>query len=139
MPHLLEALDRCEIAEGGSLVDHTVIELQVAIEDLGGTFTVEQQLKCRRAREPAEAFRRKLHAALSARRRDVAPVDPTPVPLATKPARRRVRPGRNEPCWCGSSKKYKKCHMAADENGTVIAGDARDDAHSRPSTSASDG
>ena len=19
-------------------------------------------------------------------------------------------PGRNEPCWCGSDKKYKKCH-----------------------------
>ena len=22
---------------------------------------------------------------------------------------------RNEPCWCGSGKKYKKCHMAMDE------------------------
>ncbi|MDA8101239.1 MAG: SEC-C metal-binding domain-containing protein [Nitrospiraceae bacterium] len=21
-----------------------------------------------------------------------------------------VKPGRNEPCWCGSGKKYKKCH-----------------------------
>lgn len=21
------------------------------------------------------------------------------------------RPGRNEPCWCGSGKKYKKCCM----------------------------
>jgi SEC-C motif-containing protein len=20
------------------------------------------------------------------------------------------KPGRNEPCWCGSGKKYKKCH-----------------------------
>ena len=24
-------------------------------------------------------------------------------------------PGRNEPCWCGSGKKYKKCHAAIDE------------------------
>ena len=24
------------------------------------------------------------------------------------------RPGRNEPCWCGSGRKYKKCHMNAD-------------------------
>ena len=24
------------------------------------------------------------------------------------------RPGRNEPCYCGSGKKYKQCHMAAD-------------------------
>lgn len=25
------------------------------------------------------------------------------------------RLGRNDPCWCGSGKKYKKCHLAADE------------------------
>ena len=24
-------------------------------------------------------------------------------------------PGRNEPCWCGSGEKYKKCHLAADQ------------------------
>lgn len=24
-------------------------------------------------------------------------------------------PGRNDPCWCGSGKKYKRCHAAADE------------------------
>ena len=25
------------------------------------------------------------------------------------------KPGRNDPCWCGSGKKYKKCHEAFDE------------------------
>jgi len=24
--------------------------------------------------------------------------------------------GRNDPCWCGSGKKYKKCHLEADQN-----------------------
>lgn len=24
------------------------------------------------------------------------------------------KPGRNDPCYCGSGKKYKQCHMAAD-------------------------
>jgi uncharacterized protein YecA (UPF0149 family) len=24
-------------------------------------------------------------------------------------------PGRNEACWCGSEKKYKKCHFHEDE------------------------
>jgi len=24
-------------------------------------------------------------------------------------------PGRNDPCPCGSGKKYKQCHLAADE------------------------
>jgi uncharacterized protein YecA (UPF0149 family) len=23
--------------------------------------------------------------------------------------------GRNEPCWCGSGKKYKKCHYTSDK------------------------
>jgi methionyl aminopeptidase len=27
----------------------------------------------------------------------------------------RARPGRNDPCWCGSGQKYKKCHLDADE------------------------
>jgi hypothetical protein len=27
----------------------------------------------------------------------------------------RLKTGRNEPCPCGSGKKYKKCHMEADE------------------------
>ena len=25
------------------------------------------------------------------------------------------RPGRNDTCWCGSGKKYKKCHLEEDE------------------------
>ena len=24
------------------------------------------------------------------------------------------KPGRNEPCWCGSGNKYKKCHLPGD-------------------------
>jgi hypothetical protein len=27
-----------------------------------------------------------------------------------------TRPGRNEPCRCGSGRKYKKCHLPEDEN-----------------------
>jgi methionyl aminopeptidase len=29
----------------------------------------------------------------------------------------RARPGRNDPCWCGSGQKYKKCHLDSDEGG----------------------
>src|ERR1700737_1383734 len=28
-----------------------------------------------------------------------------------------MKPGRNDPCWCGSGKKEKKCHLASDEEG----------------------
>ncbi len=29
------------------------------------------------------------------------------------------RPGRNDSCWCGSGRKYKKCHLASDDAGTT--------------------
>jgi len=46
------------------------------------------------------------------------------VALPTSPSRKRqfsaTRPkqlDRNDPCWCGSGKKYKHCHMKADQEG----------------------
>lgn len=32
----------------------------------------------------------------------------------TEPRQAAQRPGRNDPCWCGSGKKYKKCHLRKD-------------------------
>jgi methionyl aminopeptidase len=37
----------------------------------------------------------------------------------------RARPGRNDPCWCGSGQKYKKCHLASDEGGAPALGALR--------------
>ena len=32
----------------------------------------------------------------------------------------KARPNRNDPCWCGSGKKYKHCHMRSDDRkGTI--------------------
>ena len=31
--------------------------------------------------------------------------------------------GRNDPCWCGSGKKFKKCHGAACTVGRCVYGD----------------
>jgi preprotein translocase subunit SecA len=33
---------------------------------------------------------------------------------ASEPARAAKKPGRNDPCWCGSGKKYKDCHWRSD-------------------------
>ncbi|MCG8554565.1 MAG: preprotein translocase subunit SecA [Proteobacteria bacterium] len=44
-------------------------------------------------------------------------------PAAGKPATvRRDQPklGRNEPCWCGSGKKYKQCHLRSDQDGPAV-------------------
>ena len=37
-----------------------------------------------------------------------------PAPVKTV-KRERPKLGRNDPCWCGSGKKYKACHMREDE------------------------
>jgi len=42
---------------------------------------------------------------------EAAPAEAKPEPL------RRAKPkvGRNDPCWCGSGKKYKHCHLREDQ------------------------
>jgi hypothetical protein len=44
---------------------------------------------------------------------DVEEMDDDFVP-APEPIRRQATPGRNDPCWCNSGKKYKKCHLDSD-------------------------
>ena len=100
--------------EATPLANPVFSELHAAIEDVGGQLTTAQY--------------QKFAAADAARRRLVAQrpwaVDP-PAALAWRaplrapsvtgtrppsPAGTRKR-GRNAPCWCGSGKKYKKCHL----------------------------
>jgi hypothetical protein len=38
-----------------------------------------------------------------------------------EPVRRAATPGRNDPCWCNSGKKYKKCHLDSDERGAEFS------------------
>jgi hypothetical protein len=103
LPYLSRAFDAYALRDSDSpFANQDLVELQAAIEELGGTLTSRQLAKYRKAREPWERWRRQLDAALESR---------TPVERPARP-----RPGRNEPCWCGSSKKYKRCHLDADEN-----------------------
>jgi preprotein translocase subunit SecA len=45
----------------------------------------------------------------------VAPEPKNQLAAAKANADKKARVGRNDPCWCGSGKKYKKCHLAEDE------------------------
>ncbi len=58
----------------------------------------------------ATAFGSAPRAAQSGAERDEADGAPRTAPVRTGP-----RVGRNDPCPCGSGKKYKKCHMLVDE------------------------
>jgi preprotein translocase subunit SecA len=50
-----------------------------------------------------------------------APLEPASAPLASRDAppfiRNLPKVGRNEPCPCGSGRKYKHCHGALQANG----------------------
>lgn len=35
--------------------------------------------------------------------------------LGAGPREPEIKPARNQPCWCGSNKKYKHCHLETDE------------------------
>ncbi len=107
VPHLLEALDQYKIVEDENpFSNHALVELREAIEELGGSLTAEQQQKCQRGMRQAEVFRRTLLALAEAKRHDSE---------MAEPIRRHGQLGRNDPCWCGSGKKYKRCHLDADE------------------------
>ncbi len=47
---------------------------------------------------------------------------PAPPPFDPTVVRTGPAPGRNEPCYCGSGRKYKHCHLRHDE---AIAAEAR--------------
>ena len=55
-----------------------------------------------------------LYTSIAVRRPE--PVVPrVKIPAPARVAQPGKRPGRNDPCWCGSGKKYKHCHMRLDE------------------------
>lgn len=91
LPLLIRAYDAMPIVENDvAFANRDLLDLKEAIEGLGGELTVEQEAKFEIAMAPVTSE-------------------------AQQPATRRERPGRNDPCWCGSKAKYKKCHLEADD------------------------
>lgn len=94
LPLLRRALNVHHVPEGpcNPFEHHIVIELADAIERLGGNLTTAQHDKLNLVRTnhvyrpPEQPVRRVASAKI----------------------------GRNDPCWCGSGKKYKHCHWKSD-------------------------
>lgn len=94
LEHLQRAFDtNDEDLSRQILAVSALVELRDAIERLGGSLTPAQQAKYARGLAAGERWRRRLATA--------AQVDHVPVEGL----------GRNDPCWCGSGKKFKKCHL----------------------------
>jgi hypothetical protein len=117
---LAQTFDTLPIPEGDNLLaNHVFIELRCAIEDLGGQLTAAQQHKFAQADAPRRRFVAQIPWDLEA----PAPPIGRSAALARSSAARphslttgKRKLGRNAPCWCGSGKKYKKCHLPVEEN-----------------------
>jgi|GEM_PF-858988 len=84
----------------------------VVDKDLGGVAELvaerEQAVSQREEAVSArEAVVDRQQLELEVRERQLATRPMPPAVLARPPSR---KPGRNEPCWCGSGKKFKVCH-----------------------------
>jgi len=97
LPHLVRALDAYQFVRADRpFSNEAVIELCASIEELGGQLTDAQLAKRERALAQRRRYRDEVLDDVSDGDEDAPP------------------PGRNDPCWCGSGKKYKKCHLVAD-------------------------
>lgn len=121
IPVLSEKFDALPLddSDDSVMANHIFVELRSAIEQLGGQLTAAQQVKAERADAPRRRFAAQMDEALS-RMRIAAQQRPTAqaVSIASRGqggvAQKPRKLGRNERCWCGSGKKYKKCHLALD-------------------------
>jgi preprotein translocase subunit SecA len=84
-------------------------------------FTMWQDLQSQiRAQAARDVFRVQIGTMQPPTRRQMQAVRPAVGNGAAiskpEPARKTAKDnlGRNDPCWCGSGKKYKHCHMKAD-------------------------
>jgi hypothetical protein len=82
----------------------TIIALGDAFEALGGKLTGD-------ARKTVRSFRQKKKRVEDIIERAKSGDDPS---IGENTYVRDRDLGRNEPCWCGSGRKYKRCHWAED-------------------------
>jgi len=122
VPALSRMFDALPVVDrdGAMTANHVFVELRCAIEELGGQLTAEQAAKADRADASRRRFAAQMDEALH-RLRTVAtprgsqPAPPWPPSNGEGAAAQKPRKwGRNERCWCGSGKKYKKCHLDLD-------------------------
>lgn len=102
VPYLSDALNRQEIvADERSYANHVFVELRCGIVELGGELTKAQMEKCDKAMGPREGSPKLTTQPVGAQ--------------STRCTDPKTKIGRNAPCWCGSGRKYKKCHWAQDQ------------------------
>ena len=75
---------------------------EAAIEDLGGTLSAAQRGKLDRVKGRRRAQGTAMRAHVERGLGELSS------------GQKASRFGRNDPCWCGSGRKYKRCHLDLD-------------------------
>ena len=111
-PRLLDAEDVAallhrhlpgRLAPRDPLAEHVPAVLRAYLDHLEGRAIVPQAYEIRRALEKSEeAFLARVESGENAGLRTARPSAPF--------VHRAEKTGRNDPCFCGSGKKFKKCH-----------------------------
>jgi hypothetical protein len=85
------------------------------LEEYSESYLEEQSSRERLARTPKVQFpSRTSYPSFSPARDEAPPARVQPI----EPFRHTApKIGRNDPCWCGSGKKYKRCHLGKDAPG----------------------
>ncbi|MGD0040509.1 MAG: SEC-C metal-binding domain-containing protein, partial [Isosphaeraceae bacterium] len=126
------ARDMIQSAFDEDLIDEDIVDRKTAwkIYDRGGetyqpnapwfeeysaSYLEEQSYRERMARTPQVQFpSRTSYPSFSPGRKEAPPARVQPI----EPFRYTApKIGRNDPCWCGSGKKYKRCHLGKDAPG----------------------
>jgi preprotein translocase subunit SecA len=81
-----------------------------AAEAAGESDDAAARAEAQAAQAPSRRARRRM-AALGQQPQEPAAAPPRPQTVK----RDKPKLGRNDPCWCGSQKKYKNCHLRSDE------------------------
>ena len=72
--------------------------------------SVEEEARLRREAEELASRMQFEHAPAPGLEGEQLSEEETEVAVASAPVRNEQKLGRNEPCWCGSGKKFKHCH-----------------------------
>jgi SEC-C motif len=118
LPALSQMFDTLPVHDDDAMLgNHVFVELRCAIEELGGHLTAAQAAKAARADAPRRRFAAQMEQAVARLAPEEPIQEPSSPPGITRqhtvtPQKRKM--GRNERCWCGSGKKYKKCHLDRD-------------------------
>lgn len=111
---LSELLDRTAVdtSDTSLMNNHVIVEVSEAIFQLGGTLTPGQRQKVERVDELREQARHQPHPLFGASKD--RQTESSEDGMYTKSEREEI--GRNDPCWCGSGRKYKRCHLREEKN-----------------------